>query len=106
MRPLAVLVGFVGKLPVAGMTLYQTHHVIGLLELGYDVHYVECQQTTQECYDPRTNEFSDDCTLGVSYLQRELAAVGVPVEHTSFVDLRRECHGSGWAGLEAALERS
>jgi len=42
-KPLAVLIGFIGKIPLAGMTLNNTHYIAGLQELGYDVHYVERQ---------------------------------------------------------------
>ena len=40
-KPLAVVVGFVARSPVAGMAMYNFHYVAGLLELGSDVHYVE-----------------------------------------------------------------
>src|SRR5947209_7557705 len=88
------------------MTLYITHHVSGLQQLGYEVHYVECQVASDECYNPWTNEFSDDCTLGVEYLHKELGALGVPIERISFVDLDRNCHGSGWSKLTEALDRA
>jgi hypothetical protein len=54
-KPVAVLVGFIGKYPVAGMTLYNLHHIVGLQALGYDVHYIERQNVPDEYYDPITD---------------------------------------------------
>ena len=31
-KPLAVVVGFIGKFPVAGMALYNLHYLAGLIE--------------------------------------------------------------------------
>jgi len=50
--PLAVCIGGIGKLPYGGVTMYYVHHVLGLLELGYRVHYVERQNRELETYDP------------------------------------------------------
>jgi len=50
-KPLAVVVGFIGKLPLAGMSLYNLHYIAGLQALGYEVHYVERQNKANECYD-------------------------------------------------------
>ena len=55
-RPLAVVVGSIGKLPLGGHTVFVSHHLAGLQELGYDVHYVERLASPDEAYDPRTNE--------------------------------------------------
>ena len=41
--PLAVSSAGSGSSPTAGVTMYYVHHVLGLQELGYRVHYVERQ---------------------------------------------------------------
>lgn len=33
-RPLAVVVGFIGKLPLVGMSLYNLHYIAGLQALA------------------------------------------------------------------------
>jgi hypothetical protein len=103
-KPLAVVCGFIAKLPLAGMTLYNTHYIEGLQELGYDVFYVERQNDSGECYDPRANGMTDDCSFGRAYLVRELQRLGVS-QYTS-IDLEGNCHGAGWKELEEALERA
>jgi hypothetical protein len=105
-RPLAVAVGFIAKLPVAGMTLYNTHYLRGLQELGYDVHYVERQNYSGECYDPCSNAMSDDYRYGLAYLQDVLAGLGIARDRHSFIDLEGRCHGSGWARLRALLDQA
>jgi glycosyl transferase family 1 len=100
-RPLAVVCGFIAKLPVAGMTLYNTHYLEGLQELGYDVFYVERQNESDECYDPRTNGMTDDSSFGRDYLARELHALGI--SGYAFIDLDGTCHGAGWNVLEETL---
>ncbi len=37
-KPLAVVVSSLGKLPLAGHTFGVVHHLVGLQELGYEVH--------------------------------------------------------------------
>src|SRR3954453_3618558 len=92
----AVLVVFIAKLPYGGMALYNLHYLVGLLELGYDVHYVERINVAGECYDPSTDTSGDDLTYGVKYLHDRLAAVGLGPESSSVIDIHGRCHGADW----------
>ena len=104
--PLAVLVGFIAKLPYSGMALYNLHYVVGLQELGYDVHYVERVNGPDECYDPSLNTSGNDLAYGLSYARRVLATVGLDVGHTSIIDFDGRCHGAGWQALGQILARA
>lgn len=86
-RPHCTVVGFIAKLPIAGMALYNLHYIAGLMELGYDVHYVERQNYPGECYDPNRNESGNDPTYGLQWLQTCLALLPRPVSWT-FIDLK------------------
>ncbi len=101
--PLAVVVGFVGKWPLAGLMLYNLHYLAGLAELGYEVHYVERQNSPYDYYDPRSDELTADVTTGLAALEAVLPAVGVGSGRFSLIDLEGECHGAGWERLEEAL---
>jgi hypothetical protein len=103
-QPLAVAVGFIGKLPYAGMSLYCLHYIAGLQALGYEVHYVERQNRPGECYDPRGAGATDDPTYAVEYLHTLLPRFGLPPGRISFLDVTGRCHGSGWPALRAALD--
>ena len=85
-KPLAILVGFIGKLPFAGMSFYNLHYIGGLQALGYEVHYVECNNEPCGCYDPVADEMTDDPTYAVDYLRQVLPRFGVAKERISFID--------------------
>jgi hypothetical protein len=101
-----VVIGAIGKLPYAGMTLYDAHYVVGLQELGYEVHYLERQNQPNECYHPETGVMSDDPRYAVEYLRTVLPRFGVGEENFSFIDRDGRCHGSGWASLRGVLDRA
>jgi hypothetical protein len=103
---LAVIIGTIGKLPYAGMSLYWGHHIIGLHELGYDVHYAERVNAPLECHDPVRDVMTDDPSFAVSYLEEVLPRFGVQREQASFIDIEGNCHLSGWPTLISALERA
>jgi Glycosyl transferases group 1 len=103
--PLVVAVGFVGKLPLAGMMLYNLHYLAGLAELGYEVHYVE-RQNGPEYYDPRLNAMTEDVAGGLETLAAVLPRVGIGPGRFSLVDEGGECHGAGWEALNDALDRA
>ncbi len=105
-RPLAVMIGSIGKLPLAGVSYYFLHYLVGLEELGYQVHYLERQNWQGECYDPDLGGMTDDTTYALHYLGSVMSRFGIPPERYSFVDLEGQCHGSGWSGLRAALDRA
>jgi hypothetical protein len=97
-------VGFIGKLPVAGMSLYNLHYIGGLQELGYEVHYVERQNRPDECYNPVESIFSDDPVFALDYLRDLLPRYGISHKRFSFIDRQGCCHGSGWSALAEALD--
>jgi hypothetical protein len=104
--PLAVVVGFVGKWPLAGLMLYNLHYLAGLAELGYEVHYVERQNGPDDYYDPRSDELTADVTVGLASLARVMPTVGIDPGRFSLIDLEGECHGAGWERLNDALDRA
>lgn len=105
-KPLAILVGFIGKHPVAGMTLYNLHHILGLQALGYDVHYVERQNVPNEYYNPVTDSWSDDPSYAVGYLESALSQFGIAQGCYTLIDRHDQCHRSDWQTLRTALDRA
>ena len=105
-KPMAVLVGFIGKYPVAGMTLYNLHHIVGLQALGYDVHYIERQNVPDEYYDPVSDRWTDNPTYALGYLGAALARIDVAQGRYTLIDRRNQCHGSDWQTLCTVLDRA
>jgi hypothetical protein len=103
-KPLAVVIGSIGKLPYAGMSLYWLHHIVGLQELGYDVHYVEHQGKFDKCYDPDADVMTESSQSAIDYLEKLLPRFGITQPRFSFIDRDDRCHGSGWPALRAALD--
>ena len=104
--PLAVVVGFVGKWPLAGLMLYNLHYLVGLAELGYEVHYVERQNGPDDYYDPRSDQLTAEVTVGLASLEAVLPEAGIGPGRFSLIDLEGNCHGAGWETLGAALDRA
>ena len=105
-KPLAVVIGFIGKIPLAGMSLFNLHYVAGLRALGYEVHYVERQNTPYDCYDPSADAMADDPQYAVGYLSALMPRFGFTRNRFSFIDSRGRCEGSGWKSLLEALDRA
>jgi hypothetical protein len=105
-EPIAVVVGSIGKLPLAGHTVFNLHHLAGLQELGYDVHYVERLNEPGDACDPRTGERTSSSEYAVEYLRSALGRLAIDDHRWTFLDLDGTCHGSGREGLEHALDHA
>lgn len=105
-RPIAVLTGFIGKYPIAGMMLYNLHYVAGLQALGYDVVYVERIMYPNECYDPSSDSMTSEVALAVHAVRTELAHHGIGDDRFALVDLDGTCHGMSRPQLRKLLERA
>lgn len=105
-KPLAIVVGFIGKLPLAGMSYYNLHYIAGLQELGYEVHYVERQNKPDDCYNPVSNTMMGDHSYALNYLENMLPRFGIKRKDFSFIDKKNSCHGSGWIALRNNLNRA
>jgi hypothetical protein len=105
-KPLAVVVGFVAKSPVAGMAMYNFHYIAGLLELGYDVHYVERHNGPDECYDAGSDTFGDDPSYGLEFIRNAHASMPAIATPWTVIDRKREYHGTTRAELCEALDRA
>ena len=74
-KPLVVVLGFLGRMPVAGVAWQLLHYLEGFRRLGCEVYYVE--DTGDWPYDPEQNCVTGDCRYSVTYLTRLLGAHGL-----------------------------
>jgi hypothetical protein len=88
------------------MTLYNLHYIAGLQDLGYDVHYVERQNYSDEYYDPSMDSMSLSVSIGLDYLRSALQIVRIDQDRSSLIDQSGNCHGSGWTALKQKLIRA
>jgi hypothetical protein len=69
----AVVTGMIATFPVGGVAWDYGQYALGLERLGYEVHYLE--DTGCPTYDPSRRGYSGDCSYGVEFLRRSLAAL-------------------------------
>jgi hypothetical protein len=105
-KPLAIVVGFIGKLPVAGMALYNIHYLVGLRELGYDIHYVERLNRPDECYNPHTDAMGDDSAVAIGWLKECLSIEPLRDIRWSFIDRAGVFSGAGRETLVKDIRRA
>ncbi|HWP58446.1 MAG TPA: hypothetical protein VNL14_11200 [Candidatus Acidoferrales bacterium] len=73
-RSRLIVLGTMGRMPLAGVAWQCLHYLEGFRRLGFDVYYVE--DTGQWSYDPRHNTLTADCAYAVNYLARVMEARG------------------------------
>lgn len=64
----AVVLGFMGACPIAGVIWQHIHYIVGLKRLGYEVYYVE--DTANWPYNPVTYEVGEDYSYPANLLSR------------------------------------
>jgi hypothetical protein len=74
-KPLVVVLGFLGRMPVAGVAWQVLHYLEGFRRLNCDVFYIE--DTGDWPYDPMQNAVTGDCRYSVAYLARLLGEHGL-----------------------------
>jgi hypothetical protein len=105
-KPIAVVVGFTIKLPVAGMALYNFHYIKGLRELGYEVHYVERINMPDECYDPARDAVGDDPSYGLAWLQETSKRIPGLITTWTLIDQSNNYFGTDKRELCSILDKA
>ena len=88
-----IVLGMMGRIPIAGVIWQVLHYLEGFRRLGFDVYYVE--DTEAWSYDPEQNTVTDDCTYALN-------AIGTAMDSFGFSDrwaYRAVTHGGRWFGL-------
>jgi hypothetical protein len=74
-RPLRLVVlGMMGRMPLAGVVWQVLHYLEGFRRLGFDVYYVE--DTGAWPFNPEANTVTADSTYSIALLDRTMAAYG------------------------------
>ncbi len=75
-QPTVVILGIMGRTPVAGVAWQTLHYLEGFRRLGCDIFYVE--DTGQWPYDAEQNTITSDCRYTTDYIGRLMAYCGLP----------------------------
>ena len=98
MSPLRIIVlGYVIRGPLGGMTWHHLQYVLGLTQLGHDVYFFEDSDDYQSCYDPSRMTMGVDPAYGLAYAADAFSRVGLG-DRWAFYD----AHTRRWLGPCAA----
>ena len=74
-RPVAIVVGYLVRYPVGGMTWVFLNWLRGLEDLGFEPVFMEAAGPQPTCYDVAAARMTDDPTYGAGYAQTQLAGM-------------------------------
>lgn len=98
---MAVVVGYVVRYPVGGMTWVFLNYLLGLRELGFEPVFMEAAGPQPTCYDLAAGRMTEDPSYGVAHLTRSLDAAGLSGCRWWYVDAGLDGGGVGMSKDEA-----
>ena len=98
-----IVLGIMGRTPLAGVAWQVLHYLEGFRRLGFDVYYVE--DTEAWPYDPEQNTISDDCSYAVGHINSLLSWCGLS-DRWSYRSAGGETFGLSESQVVRLFERS
>jgi len=91
-----VVLGYIVRGPIGGMTWHYLNYVVGLQRLGMEVLFLEDSDDYASCYDPERHLVSNDPTYGLAYAGAVLERVNLEEQWAYF-----DAHTAAWHGPRA-----
>jgi hypothetical protein len=88
-----IMLGYMVRGPLGGMTWANLHYLLGLKNLGHEIYFVEDSDSYASCYDPERNVMDIDPTYGLGYAGGILKTLGLG-ENWAYYDEHRDA----WLG--------
>ncbi|HXV28424.1 MAG TPA: hypothetical protein VD913_05605, partial [bacterium] len=88
-----VVLGYIVRGPLGGMSLKDLHYLTGLARLGHDVHFIEDSDNYPSCYDPLLNLTDIDPSYGLAYTDKVMNSIGLGKRWAYF-----DAHKAQWFG--------
>jgi hypothetical protein len=104
-RPLKIVVlGMIGRSPVAGMVWLTMQYVLGLTRLGHDVYYAEAHAGNPSTF--MTSPEDDGAVKAAAFIDGAMRRFGLPNGHWAFHALHadRACYGLSDSALKALYQ--
>jgi hypothetical protein len=73
-----IVLGYIVRGPLGGLTWHHLQYVLGLAALGHTVHFLEDSGDYPSCYDPSLNVTGADPSYGLRYAADVFARAGMP----------------------------
>lgn len=71
-----IVMGYIVRGPLGGMTWHHLNYVLGFASLGHDVYFIEDSDDWASCYDPSRQVTDTDPTFGLAYTHDVFTRVG------------------------------
>lgn len=104
-RPVAIVVGYVVRYPLGGMTWVFLNYLLGLRDLGFEPVFMEASDWQPCCFDVPNNAMTADPSYGIAYLKQSLADAGLEGTRWWYRDDDRD-HGMSRDEAVATLSES
>ena len=91
-----VVVGYLVRGPLGGLAWHHLQYVVGLTQLGHDVHFIEDSDDYPSCYDPRHDRMDVNPEYGLAFVQAAFDRLGLR-DRWSYYD----AHRHRWLGPAA-----
>lgn len=88
-----VVLGYVVRGPMGGMSWHHLNYVAGLAAMDHDVVFIEIGDETPCCYDPRRHEMTTDPSFGLDYATKAFTRLGL-ADRWAYYD----ANGQRWLG--------
>ena len=88
-----IVLGYIVRGPLGGLTWHHLQYVMGLAALGYDVYFLEDSDDFPSCYDPTRHITDTDPTYGLEFASATFEKVGLR-DRWAYHDV----HSLGWVG--------
>lgn len=93
MRKRIVVLGYIVRGPLGGLSWHHLQYVLGLKEIGHEVLFVEDSDDYPSCYNPETNTVSEDPAYGLRFIDDLFRKFDIG-QHWSYFD----AHKNEWFG--------
>jgi hypothetical protein len=90
-----VVLGYVVRGPLGGMTWHYLHYLLGLSALGHDVYFAEDSDDAPFCYDPSRDATDANPAYGLAYADETFRRLGLEGRWAYYDAPRREWRGGG-----------
>src|SRR5262245_41759768 len=87
-----ILGSYLVQFPMGGYFSWILQWLVGFQRLGHDVYLVERSNCPDACFNPPTNEMTDDCSFGTAELDAQMSRFGL-TDRWCFRDYKRTYHG-------------
>jgi hypothetical protein len=98
-----IISSYAVRFPVGGYMSWVLQWLVGFQRLGQDVYFVERCSWPNACYDPQSGRMTDDCSYGVSTLNRLLCEFGL-AGRWSVVDIDGRHYGLSRESISACFQ--